>query len=117
MNENEMWTLFGHIDTKEIITNIFSQGIETIIITRGKASAEIFLNGSDNFKVNALEVSAVNVVDCGDAFGASFFLKYIQTNNPLDSLIFANTAAGLTTTYKSLNEYERLKDDIARELN
>jgi len=117
MNENEMLTLFGKIDKKELIEKIFSNGVEIVIITHGENGVEMHLSGGESVKENAINVNAINVVGCGDAFGASFLYDYTKRGNPKTALKFANTVAGLATTYKSLKEYEKLKNDIRRKLN
>ncbi|VAX28113.1 hypothetical protein MNBD_IGNAVI01-2960 [hydrothermal vent metagenome] len=117
MNENEMWMLFGKIDKTELIEEIFSLGAEIVIITKGSEGAEMYLSNGDEISIDTLKVNAVNLVGCGDAFGASFLYKFTETDNPDTALKFANTVAGITTTYQSLKEYEKLKNDIGRKLN
>lgn len=117
MNKNEMRMLFGKIDKTELIKKIFSLGVKIILITNGGKGAEMYLSNGDRISIDALNVNAVNVIGCGDAFGASFLYKLTETDNPDTALKFANTAAGLTATYKSLKEYENLKNDIGRKLN
>ncbi|NOX67046.1 MAG: carbohydrate kinase family protein, partial [Chlorobi bacterium] len=117
MNQNEMWMLFGKIDKTELIEKIFSLGVEIVIITKGEKGVEMYSGNGDEISIDALKVNAVNVVGCGDAFGTSFLYKLTETDNPSTALKFANTAAGLTTTYKSLKEYKKLKNDIGKQLN
>lgn len=114
MNKNEMWMLFGKIDKRELIEKIFSLGVEIVIITKNEEGVEMYLRNGDEISIDALNVNAVNVVGCGDAFGASFLYKLTETDNPNTALKFANTVAGFTTTYESLKEYEKLKNDIGK---
>ncbi len=114
MNQNEMWMLFGRINKTELIEKIFVLGVEIVIITKGEEGAEMYLRNGDEISLDALNVNAVNVVGCGDAFGASFLYRFTETDNPNTALKFANTVAGLTTTYESLTEYEKLKNDIGK---
>ncbi|MEN8192490.1 MAG: carbohydrate kinase family protein [Bacteroidota bacterium] len=117
MNENELWTLFGKINESEIIKKIFSYGVEIVIITKGANGAEMFKKNGENIKVKALDISAINTVGCGDTFGAAFLYNFTKYNDPIKSFHYANIAAGMSTTYKSLTEYERLKDDITKRFN
>ncbi len=117
MNKNEMWTLFGEIEKEELIRKIFIQGVEIIIITNGNEGSEMHLSNGEKFIVDALNVDTINIIGSGDSFGASFIYEYTKSNNPDAALKFANTVAGLTTTYQSLKEYEKLKNDIGRKLN
>ncbi len=117
MNEHESKTVFGEMDEENIIEKIFSFNIKTVIITKGKNGVTMYRHGGNRIHENGINVDAINRVGCGDVFGSAFFYSYIKTNDEQYSLKFANLAAGISTTYSSIEDFKKLKNDIAKRIN
>jgi len=51
---------------------------------------------------------------CGDVFGAVFFYSYISRGNKnIEKVLkLANIAAGYTASYKDMNDFKNLKDNV-----
>ena len=119
-NETEIGTLSGENELNEIINELFNRGIKILIITKGAEGASIYFKENSTIKrldENALPVNSINNVGCGDIFGAVFFYSYIKSSNLINGLKKANAAAGVSTTYKSFEEYKNLKHDTDRFIN
>jgi sugar/nucleoside kinase (ribokinase family) len=114
-NELEFRTLSHKNSDSEIFEELFNYGIEQIVITKGNKGADVHFKESSRKKIisePAIKINSINKVGCGDVFGALYFYKYISTTNISTALKFANTAAGLTTSYSSINDYQNLKNDV-----
>jgi sugar/nucleoside kinase (ribokinase family) len=116
MNENEMFTLFGKISEKEIIEKILEHNVEGIIITKGGKGVSCYTKNSKTV-IDATKVNAKNFVGCGDSFGAAFCYHFSNNKNFNSATVFANFIAGIITTYQSIKDFGKLKDDIKRKYN
>ena len=74
-------------------------GVKNVVITLGEKGA-YFSNGDEDFHVNAINLGSrvVDTTGAGDAFNAGFAVALTEGKNIKDSIIFANTTAGLSTT-------------------
>lgn len=114
VNENELFTLSDSKNSNDIIKEVLNLGLKCLIVTRGKRGASIYyINNSiiQSEKVDPISINAVNTVGCGDIFGAVFFYSYIMSRNYHSSFKIANSAAGVSTTYSSFEEFKRIKTD------
>jgi sugar/nucleoside kinase (ribokinase family) len=119
-NETEIQTLSDESDLDKIIDEVFDYGLKLLIITKGEKGTSIYFIEKSVLKTlkrDALPVNSINSVGCGDIFGAVFFYSYIRSYNLISCLENANTAAGVSTTYKSFEEYKSLKYDTDRFVN
>jgi sugar/nucleoside kinase (ribokinase family) len=118
-NEMELKTLSEQADESEIINELFSFGIEQLIITKAEKGAVIFYkeeNKINSVYINAIQVETINKVGCGDVFGAVYFYNYIRNKNIVSALELANTAAGITLEYSELHDYLNLNKDVQKRL-
>jgi sugar/nucleoside kinase (ribokinase family) len=114
-NEEEFKTLSNKTSRIDAVRELFSYGIEIIIITKGDEGARVFFENQkrvESVYVLALKVKSTNHVGCGDVFGAVFFYNYIRNKDIAEALKFANAAAGIFTTYSQTEEYKNLKKDV-----
>ncbi len=114
VNENELLTITPHNTLPDILEEVFEIGVSILIITKGKDGAEIYTTSGEKFSVDALKVNSINNVGCGDVFGSVFFYSYINGQSILDALKFANSAAGLTTTFGSTKELIKMNHDLIK---
>jgi sugar/nucleoside kinase (ribokinase family) len=115
VNEFEFNCLFDFSDMDRIIDKVFSYNISALIITKAEQGAEIYYRINNKVHkelIEAIDVNSVNFVGCGDVFGAVYFYNYIKTENIHSSFLKANIAAGKSTEFQKVNEYNRLKSLI-----
>lgn len=112
VNEHELKTITPYDEKNEIIKNVFEYDVKFIIITKGERGTEIFCKDGSFYSVDAIKVNSINKIGCGDVFGSVFFYSYLSGLNFEESLVKANYAAGIITTYSSENEFLNLKNDI-----
>ena len=119
-NELELRTLSDKSTESEIVQQLIEYGISQLVITRGDKGAAAYYPDASGIKsdsINAIKINSYNKVGCGDVFGALYFYNYISTKNISSALNFANTAAGITTSYSDINDYLNLKHDVQLRLN
>ena len=88
-HESENYSL----SLREIAINILNEGIENIIIKRGKKGVYAMNNRDEEVKVSANECNVIDTTAAGDAFNAGFLYSYLN-NYPLEkSCIIANWIA------------------------
>ncbi len=69
------------------LSNIF-------VLTKGRKGAELYCDkGSYHKYIDAFVREEVDATGAGDVFGAAFLLRYHETNDPVESAIFASCAA------------------------
>ena len=69
------------------LSNIF-------VLTKGRKGAELYCDsGKRHEHIPAFEREEVDATGAGDVFGAAFLLRYHETNDPVESAIFASCAA------------------------
>lgn len=103
----------------EIVEELFSFGIEQVIVTKAEKGATLFYKDGDKINSlhkNAIQVKANNKVGCGDVFGAVYFYSYIRNRNIVNALEFANIAAGVSAEYADMNDYLTLNQDVQKRL-
>ncbi len=86
-------------DARKAAKTLLGMGIKNVVITLGEKGA-YFANGVEDFHVNAINLGStvVDTTGAGDAFNAGFAVALTEGKNIKDSIIFANTTAGLSTT-------------------
>lgn len=119
-NENEVKTICEFENETDIARFVLNNGPKILLVTKGKIGARLFYmkdGGVESVFVPAIKVNSVNSVGCGDTFGASFFYSYIHFNDIYYALKFANIAAGYSTMYSEVKQFNNLKNDIFTKLN
>ena len=114
-NEEELKTLSGKSDEREIVRKLLGCGVQQVIITKAEKGVRIYYNQAGELEsvfYPAIKIKTVNKVGCGDVFGAVYFYNYIRTRNVNKSLQIANVAAGCTATYSNINDFKNLKNDV-----
>ncbi len=122
VNEKELFTLSEKKSEEEIIKEVLDYGIKYLIITLEDKGAKIFYKEKGIIKtINepAINIEIKNKVGCGDVFGAVFFYSYISKRNKnIDKAVkLANIAAGCTASYRDMNEFINLKNDVFARYN
>jgi sugar/nucleoside kinase (ribokinase family) len=115
VSDEEIKTISGETDEYEIAYRMFSYGIKILIVTKNKSGARVYFKRDDKIEsahIPAVKVKSVNYVGCGDVFGAAFFYNYIRNRDIIGSLRFANTVAGISTTYSQTEDFNNLKRDV-----
>ena len=119
-NEMELKTLSDKSTESEIVQQLIEYGISQLVITRGDKGAAAYYSDASAIKsvsINAIKINSYNKVGCGDVFGALYFYNYISTKNISTALNFANTAAGITTSYIDIIDYMNLRHDVQLRFN
>lgn len=115
VNEEEIRTISEAANEFEIVREMFSYGIKILIVTKDMLGARVYFIENSETKsvfVSALKVKSLNKIGCGDVFGAVFFYNYIRKADICDSLMAANFAAGISTTYSIITDYKEIKKDV-----
>jgi len=111
MNEREAATLAGvvdnqvtHDDLKKLGRRLVAEELMACHITLGSAGSLLFYRNKENEvcdeHCHPLQVSPViDVIGCGDAFGAAFVAQFMRTKNFSAATHFANKVAGLNCTF------------------
>jgi sugar/nucleoside kinase (ribokinase family) len=119
-NSFELKTLSSRKSEQDIVNELLNYGIKQVIITKSSEGSILYYIENGNLRSiaqNALQTSAVNKVGCGDVFGAAYFYNYIRNKSVNDALLYANTAAGISTRYTEVKDFLNLKDDVRKQFN
>lgn len=122
VNEREAATLAGlgdHFTVEQLESfarQIVEEGLSICNITlAAQGSLLVYREGSAARVVYcpALEVSpTVDIIGCGDAFGAAFVAKYLAEGDAARAAYFANRVAGLNCTFMGSLTAERFRHHI-----
>lgn len=96
-NEMELRTLSIKTDELEAANYIIDNGVKLLIITKGDRGAFLYYKQDSIMKSlhsPAISVNAINIIGCGDIFGAVFFYNYLYSYNLEISLEQATKFAG-----------------------
>jgi sugar/nucleoside kinase (ribokinase family) len=109
MNEREAATLagFGEHATEEDLLKfghqLMAEKLHACHITLGSAGSLLFYREHDQIRHEHCPPlplpQVVDIIGCGDAFGAAFLTHYLQTKNLSVAAHFANKVAGLNATF------------------
>ncbi|HEY6438234.1 MAG TPA: carbohydrate kinase family protein [Ignavibacteriaceae bacterium] len=119
-NESELLTVSDKKDEFQIIEELFSFGIQQVIITRAEKGATVYFKENDIIRKlhkDALQVNLISKVGCGDVFGAVYFYNYIKNKNVTLTIEKANLFAGISTTYSDVKEYFNLNIDANKQID
>lgn len=107
-NRYEIKTLSSKKNEQEIVNELLNFGIKQVIITISSEGSILYYMEKGDLRTivqNALQTSTVNKVGCGDVFGAVYFYNYIRNKNVNEALLYANTAAGISTRYSEVKDF------------
>ena len=120
VNEEEIQTISDEKNEIDIVREMFSYGIKILIVTKDEHGARAYFIEEREIKsvfISAIKVKVLNKVGCGDVFGAVIFYNYIRKVDIIDSLMAANLAAGVSTTYSLITEFKDFKKDVLQRFN
>jgi sugar/nucleoside kinase (ribokinase family) len=120
VNEDEIQTISDENNEIDIVREMFSYGIKILVVTKDEYGARVYFIEKKEIKsafISAVKVKVRNKVGCGDVFGAVFFYNYIRKADIIDSLIAANFAAGISTTYSLITEFKEFKKDVLQRIS
>jgi sugar/nucleoside kinase (ribokinase family) len=109
MNEREAATLAGfgeHVSYDDLLKfgqRLMAKKLRACHITLGSAGSLLFYCEQNNIRYEHCPpfpiARVVDIIGCGDAFGAAFLTHYLKTKNFSVSTHFANKVAGLNGTF------------------
>jgi sugar/nucleoside kinase (ribokinase family) len=76
---------------------LYQMGPKIVIVTCGKKGVTIF-DGSRMIRIRAPATEIVDTTGAGDVFGAAFLVRYLESEDLIQSGIFASAAATLSMT-------------------
>jgi len=91
--------------------------VETFLITRGERGVTVIVQDIHK-KLTRKDIAGVslgNTVDttgCGDVFGAAFLYNSVKSKDSFIAAEFANNAAALNSTYRTIKELEGLRSNL-----
>jgi ribokinase len=97
-NETEAECLTGCADPKEAANVLFSRGVNTVIVTLGKAGALVAKSAADMTLVKGFVVKAVDAVAAGDAFNGGLAVAISQGKSLDEAVRFAHGVAAVSVT-------------------
>jgi hypothetical protein len=114
MNEDEYRALSDSSRSEVEFYHRFFKEDQILLITQGAKGATVVYRRDGMVGQKHLPAWKVSrVVDntgCGDAFGAGFVLKYLESGKMIDSFEFANLVAAANLSLRGTNEMHRLKE-------
>lgn len=119
-NEAELKAVTDSENEEEIIEQLLGYGIKQVIVTKAEKGASIYFIEEGEIKLlnqDALRTKNINSVGCGDVFGAVYFYNYVKNKNIKEALFLANTAAGISTGYDSIDNFLNLNEDVRKQLD
>ena len=89
----------NEVDAKKYAKDIIHLGVKNVLITLG-AKGVYFENANESHFIPALDLKdkVVDTSGAGDAFNGSFATALCENKSIVDSIKFANTYAGISTT-------------------
>ena len=69
--------------------------VPLLVVTRGVLGSTVYQEGRA-FHVAAFPAHEVDATGAGDVFAASFFIRFAETNDPLESARFASCVAAFS---------------------
>ncbi len=89
----------NEVDAKKYAKDIIHLGVKNVLITLGEKGA-YFENANESHFIPALDLKdkVVDTSGAGDAFNGSFATALCENKSIVDSIKFANTYAGISTT-------------------
>jgi len=77
------------------IAETYASNFRIFVLTTGSNGCVVFEGGSER-KVPAFPANVVDPTGAGDVFAAAFLIRLLETEDPLESAIFANMAAAIS---------------------
>ena len=104
-------------DAKQAAKKFLQMGIKNVIITLGEKGA-YFANNKESIVVPVADLTnpVVDTTGAGDAFNAGLAVALAEGKNIKETLIFANTTAGLSTTKIGTANSMPNRDEIEKSL-
>jgi sugar/nucleoside kinase (ribokinase family) len=115
-NEHEILTFCESDDEKYIAEWTLNLGVSNLVVTKGNNGAAWYtLDETGQMKEKIFKgesYSSVNKVGCGDIFGATVFCNFLAGSSFSKSIVLANRAAGLVTTFTDTDQYFSIKEKL-----
>lgn len=86
-------------EPKKLLEELCGFGPKVAILTQGSKPSLVLSDGKFH-EVKGLKVEVRDPTGAGDVFGGAFLVRYLDTNNVIESAHFASAAAGLKIRYK-----------------
>ncbi|MFK7814045.1 MAG: ribokinase [Maribacter sp.] len=115
-NETEIKILTGiaienESSMKDAAKVLLAKGVDNVIITLG-SQGSFFMNASENFRVPAPKVTAVDTTAAGDVFNGFLSVCIADNMNWQDSIAMASKAAALSVTKMGAQDTAPTKEEI-----
>lgn len=86
-------------EPRQLLEKLCEMGPKIAILTLGEEPALVLVEGKFH-EIKSLKVDARDPTGAGDAWGAVFLARFLETRDAVDSAKFASAAAGLKIRYK-----------------
>ncbi len=127
LNEKEAATLAGW-DTDPEASDFVAFGeslvgeyVRACHLTFGSRGSILFYRSADKILHEYVPpmggVQTVDIIGCGDAFGAAFLTRFLATGDHVEATRFANRVAGLNCTFLGSLTPEKFQEHVARFLS
>jgi len=95
---------------RDIAINLLDDGIENIIVKRGKKGVYAINNKNEEVKIPANDCKVVDTTAAGDAFNAGFLYSYLNNYSLEKSCLIGNWTASKCITDVGINGLPRIEE-------
>ncbi|WP_342269315.1 1-phosphofructokinase family hexose kinase [Spiroplasma endosymbiont of Aspidapion aeneum] len=103
-------------DLRDLILKIICTGVENVLVSMGKDGAALFTKERIyKCSIPTVGLELVNAAGAGDSMVAGFIYKYLETNNPLESLKFSIITGCATAFSNRIADIEMINEILKYE--
>lgn len=113
-NEHEAAIIFGEFDDTD---KLLKEYPEKLLITQGSKGVTTCLKSGDILLVPARKAKVVDTTGAGDTLNGAFTVQIADGKSMEEALVFANTAASLSTEKFGAQGGMPYKEDVLKEMN
>jgi phosphoglycerate kinase len=111
LNLEEAKQLTSLSSISEILTSLYKQNLEVVVVTCGKHGAYAY-DGKEEYYQPATSTKVVDTTGAGDSFASTFFYFYTKKNSIKTSLYYAAKNSANVVSYKGAIDGLMHLDDI-----
>ncbi len=91
LGEYEISSISRNKNYKDVCNELLDLGVKVVELTLGEKGSIIV--GKKSYRIPAYKTITIDPTGCGDVFASAFAIRYFETEDILDSGLFASSAA------------------------